>query len=172
MRNPGLMCPAILLAALLAWAPPPLARAGTASTASTASVQIASSAMLVMDASVHKHDIVLHISRTASHTPIEGAGNVTATIGGHAVPITVHGTAYVLSTRDLKGGARTLRVIVAHDGIHELLSGTVTLAKPPARLALLERHGYGAWWVLNIVVLLLAANLIMRRKKKPPAKPR
>ncbi len=159
---PRLSPTALLLALLLAPVAPTLA--GNA----TANVQIASSAMLVVDASVHERDIVLHIARTANHAPIEGAGNVTAEIGGHPVPIAAHGATYVLSTRGLKGGPHALQVIVAHDGIHELLSGTVTLPKPPDRLAALEKHGYAAWWVLNIVVLLLAARLIMRRKKPPP----
>ncbi len=156
------LSPAALLLALL------LAPAAAALAASApAAAQIASSAMLVVDASVHKDDIVLHITRTANHAPIEGAGNVTAAIGGHPVPIAARGAAYVLSTRGLKGGPHPLQVIVAHDGIHELLSGTVTLPKPPDRMAALEKHGYAAWWVLNIVVLLLAARLIMRRKKPP-----
>ena len=159
---PRLSPAALLLALLLAPAPAALADSAAAS------VQIASSAMLVVDASVHKHDIVLHIARAANHAPIEGAGNVTAEIGGDPVPIAARGATYVLSTRGLKGGPHALQVIVAHDGIHELISGTVTLPKPPDRLATLEKHGYAAWWVLNIVVLLLAARLIMRRKKPPP----
>lgn len=152
----------VLLAVLLA----PVLPAGART--APASVQIASSSMLVLDASVHKHDVVLRIERTANRTPIEGAGNLSAEIGGHSVPVVARGETYVLSTRGLKGGAHPLQVIVAHDGIHELLSGTITLPTPPRPLALLEKHGYGAWWVLNIVVLLLAARLIMRRKKPTP----
>ena len=150
---------AALLAPSLALAAPPAPE-----------VQIASSAMLVLDARVQPHDIVLHIARNADHAPVAGAGNVSAEIDGHPRPITPDGTAYMLSTHGLKGGRHTLQLVVAHDGIHELLTGTLTLPKRPDRLATLEQHGYGAWWVLNIVVLLLAARLIMRRKK-PPAKP-
>lgn len=160
------LSPAVLLLALLL-APAPAALA----TGAAAAVQIASSAMLVVDASVREHDIVLRITRTANQAPIEGAGNVTAEINGHPVRIASRGATYVLSTRGLKGGPHALQVIVAHDGIHELLSGTVSLPKPQDRLATLEKHGYGAWWVLNIVVLLLAARLIMRRKKPPPKSP-
>ena len=134
------------------------------------SVQIASSAMLVLDASIHRREIVLHITRTAGAVPVEGAGNVSAAIDGHPVPLAAQGNAYVLDTRDVDGGAHTLQVIVAHDGIHEVLSAAVTLPKRPSRLALLEQHGYGAWLVLNIVVMLLAARLIMRRKKPPASR--
>ena len=163
MTMPRLIRAAALLAALLCLLPPAVAHPAAPR------VQIASSSMLVLDATVHAHDIVLRVARTADHTPIEGAGNVTAQIGGRPVPLVAHGDTYVLSTHGLKSGAQSLQVVVAHDGIHELLSGTVTLPKHPDRLAVLERHGYGAWWVLNIVVLLLAARLIMRRKK-PAAK--
>ncbi len=156
---------AAVLAALLIALPPAGARTGAVR------VQVASSAMLVLDATVHRQDVVLHIVRTTNHTPIEGAGNVTAEIGGRPVPVVARGATYVLTTRGLKGGPHSLRVVVAHDGIHELLTGTLALPKRPDRLAELEQHGYGAWWVLNIVVLLVAANLIMRRKK-PPAKKR
>lgn len=134
------------------------------------SVQIASSAMLVLDASIQRREIVLHIARTAGGAPVEGAGNASAEIDGHPVPLTARGNGYVLNTRQVDGGAHTLQVIVAHDGIHEVLSAAVTLPKRASRLAALEQHGYGAWWVLNIVVMLLAARLIMRRKK-PPANP-
>jgi hypothetical protein len=160
------LCPAALLLTLLL-----VPACAALATGGDAGVQIASSALLVVDASVHKHDIVLHITRTANHAPIEGAGNVTVDINGHPLPIATSGASYVLSTQGLKGGPHTLQVIVAHDGIHELLTGTVTLPKPPDRLATLETHGYAAWWVLNIVVLLLAARLIMRRKKPPPPSP-
>ena len=134
-------------------------------------VQLASSAQLVLQGSIHRRDIVLHVTRAAGGAPIEGAGNLTAQLGGRAVPVAARGTSYVLSTRGFKGGPEVLQVIVAHDGIHELLSATVRLPKPPDRLAALEKHGYAAWWVLNIVVLLLAARLIMRRKKPTPRAP-
>ena len=163
MRIMRLMSLAGLVLALLA----PLARAEAPA---APSVQIASSAMLVLDASIHPREIVLHITRTAGAEPVQGAGNVSAAIDGHPVPLTAQGTAYLLNTRDVDGGAHTLQVIVAHDGIHEVLSAVVTLPKRASRLAVLEQHGYGAWWVLNIVVMLLAARLIMRRKK-PPASP-
>jgi hypothetical protein len=134
------------------------------------SAQIASSAMLVLDASINPGEIVLHITRTAGAAPVEGAGNVSAAIDGHPVPLLVQGNAYALDTRDIDGGAHTLQVIVAHDGIHEVLSAVVTLPKRASRFAVLEQHGYGAWWVLNIVVMLLAARLIMRRKKPPASR--
>ncbi|MDA8349903.1 MAG: hypothetical protein M0038_14070 [Pseudomonadota bacterium] len=144
-----------------------VAAAGTPSP----NIQLASSAQLVLEGSIHRHDIVLQVTRAAGGTPIEGAGNLTAQLDGRAVPVAARGASYVLSTQGFKGGPQALQVVVAHDGIHELLSATVRLPKPPERLAALEKHGYAAWWVLNIVVLLLAARLIMRRKKPTPRAP-
>jgi hypothetical protein len=136
-----------------------------------ADVQLASSAQLVLAGRVQRRDIVLHVTRASGGAPIEGAGNLSAQLGGRAVPVTARGAAYILSTQGFKGGPQALQVVVAHDGIHELLSATVRLPRPPDRLAVLEKHGYAAWWVLNVVVLLLAARLIMRRKKPTPRAP-
>ena len=166
MRTVRTLRAAALAAALLsaltvaAAAPPP-----------AADVQLASSAQLVLEGRVERREIVLHVTRARGGAPIEGAGNLTAQLDCRTVPVTARGSAYVLSTQAFNGGAHTLQVVVAHDGIHELLSATVRLSKRPDRLAVLEKHGYAAWWVLNIVVLLLAARLIMRRKKPTPRAP-
>ena len=165
MRTLRMIRAAALAGALLLALPPAGAHA------SSPAVQLASSSQLVLDASIQRGEIVLHITHAGSGAPVEGAGNVSVQVSGHPVPVSARGAAYVLSTRTLEGGPQTLQVVVAHDGIHELLSGTVRLPKRPDRLALLEKHGYAAWWVLNVVVLLLAARLIMRRKKPPPRAP-
>ncbi len=138
--------------------------------AHAAAVQVARSAQLRLDAVIHGKRAVLYAVRRDDHTPIVGAGRVTADINGHPLPLRPDGTGYAFSLAGLPPGRQSLQVVVAHNGIHELLSGTITLPKPaPAAsaFALLEQHGYGAWWVLNLVVLLLAARLIMRRKPPP-----
>lgn len=138
----------------------------------SAAVQVASSAMLVLDARVEHHDVVLRIVRTANHEPVEGAGNVTAKIDGHSVQVSAHGDTYRLATSKIKGGPHHLQVVVAHDGIHELLTGTITLPKHHDAFADLDKHGYGAWWILNLGVMLLAAVLIMRRQNKKKRTPK
>ncbi len=134
-------------------------------------VQVARSTQLRLEAAIHGGSAVLYVVQRANHAPVDGAGRVTADINGHALPLRADGTGYAFSLAGLSAGRQSLQVVVAHDGIRELLSGTITLPKPsPAAgaFSLLERHGYGAWWILNIVVLLLAARLIMRRKTPPP----
>ena len=134
-------------------------------------VQVARSTQLRLETAIHRRSAVLYVVRRDDHAPIDGAGRVTAEINGHDLPLRADGTGYAFSLAGLSAGRQRLRVVVAHNGIRELLSETITLPKPsPAAgaFALLERHGYGAWWILNIVVLLLAARLIMRRKTPPP----
>jgi hypothetical protein len=59
-----------------------------------------------------------------------------------------------------------LDVFVLHDGIREVLSGT--LPAPPAGSSgsgkgVLGQHKQLAWWILNIAVVLVAAIAISRR---------
>ena len=139
--------------------------------AHAATVPVARSMQLRLDAAIHGKRAVLYVVRRADQAPIDGAGRVTAEINGHALPLRPEGTGYAFSLAGLPAGPQSLQVVVAHNGIRELLTGTITLPKRstgPGAFALLERHGYGAWWILNIVVLLLAARLIMRRKTPPP----
>ncbi|MGH8299048.1 MAG: hypothetical protein ACRES6_07160 [Steroidobacteraceae bacterium] len=107
------------------------------------------------------------MSRISDHQLITGAGKVTATLDGHGVPLMAgpNGT-YLLSTRDQGGGTQSLSVIVSHDGIRELLTGTVTLPREHGAINLLQGHGMFAWWVLNIAVVLIAVLIIARRRRR------
>ena len=138
--------------------------------AHAAAIQVARSTQLRLDAAIHGNRALLYVVRRADQAPIDGAGRITAEINGHALPLRPEGTGYAFSLAGLPAGPQRLQVVVAHNGIRELLTGRITLPKRTGSgaFALLERHGYGAWWILNIVVLLLAARLIMRRKTPPP----
>lgn len=128
-------------------------------------VQVASSAQLVLDAEAHPGELVLWITRTRNHVPVTGAGNVTVTLNGHPVEVSAKKSDYVISTDGMHGGKQSIAVIVAHNGIRELLTGAVTLPNTPSLLVRLQKHSTWAWWVLNIGVLLLAFRMISRRKK-------
>ena len=138
--------------------------------AHAAAIQVARSTQLRLDAAIHGNRALLYVVRRADQAPIDGAGRITAEINGHALPLRPEGAGYAFSLAGLPAGPQSLQVVVAHNGIRELLTGRITLPKRTVSgaFALLERHGYGAWWILNIVVLLLAARLIMRRKTPPP----
>ncbi len=65
-------------------------------------------------------------------------------------------------------GAHRLEVMVAHDGIREVLDGTVATAAAAAPVAaggrgLLRDHKQLAWWILNIAIVLIAVIAISRR---------
>lgn len=128
---------------------------------------VASSALLTLSAVPSDHTLSLQVSRTSDHRLIAGPGNVTATLDGHSVPLAAQpeGT-YLLSTKGDSGGAHTLGVVVSHDGIRELLTGTVSLPQQQRNLFdSIQGHGMSAWWVLNIVVVLIAVVVISRRRR-------
>ncbi len=133
--------------------------------ATAQAVQVASSAQLVLDVAARPGKLMLWITRTRDHTPVSGAGNVAVRLDGHAVKVSAQQDDYVIATDGLHGGKQPIEVIVAHDGIRELLSGTVTLPSAPSTLETLQKHSGWAWWVLNIAVLLLAFRMISRKKK-------
>ena len=130
------------------------------------STAVAHSALLTLTAAPAGHALSLRVARVSNHQPIVGSGNVTATLDGHSVPVTAQsdGT-YLVATRDQTGGAHSLGVVVSHDGIRELLSGTVTVPRQLSTLDELESHGMFAWWVLNIAVVLIAVMVISRRRR-------
>jgi hypothetical protein len=127
---------------------------------------VARSAQLTLTAMPADAALALRVTRLADHRLIGGPGNVTATLDGHRVPLTSepNGT-YLLPVSGETGGRHALRVVVAHDGIRELLTGTVSLPAPRSALAFLQGHGMFAWWVLNIAVVLIAVVVISRRRR-------
>ena len=126
---------------------------------------VASSALLTLTVAPADHALALQVSRTSDHRLIAGPGNVTATLDGHSVPLAAQpdGT-WLLSTAGEGGGAHALGVTVSHDGIRELLTGTVSLPQQRSLLESIQGHGMSAWWVLNIVVVLIAVIIISRRR--------
>jgi len=130
------------------------------------SVVIARSALLTVTVTPSDHALALRVLRLADHHLIVGTGKVTATLDGHALPMTAQPNGvYLASTRDQSGGAHTLDVVVSHDGIRELLTGTVALPSRTSTLDFLQSHGMSAWWVLNIAVVLIAVLVISRRRR-------
>ncbi|MBW4050551.1 MAG: hypothetical protein HIU85_03665 [Proteobacteria bacterium] len=127
---------------------------------------VARSALLKLTVTSSDDSLALRVTRRANHQLITGAGNVTATLDGHRVPLTAQlGGTYLLSLRGRDGGNQSLSVVVAHDGIRELLTGTVSLPRHRSMLDSLEGHGMAAWWVLNVAVILIAVLVISRHRK-------
>jgi hypothetical protein len=127
---------------------------------------IARSALLTLTASPADDALALRIGRVADHRLITGAGQVTATLDGRAVPLApAPDGSWLLSLHAEAGGAHSLGVVVDHDGIRELLTGTVTVPRRQSALDFLQGHGMAAWWVLNIAVVLIAVIVISRRRR-------
>lgn len=63
--------------------------------------------------------------------------------------------------------AGKLEILVVHDGIREVLNGTLHSAPvgatAPAGGGLLHDHKQLSWWILNIAIVLIAAIAISRR---------
>lgn len=127
---------------------------------------VAHSALLTLTATPSDDALALRVTRVSDHQLIAGAGKVTASLDGHAVALTPEPNgAYLLPLGGVNGGARSLRVVVSHDGIRELLSGTVSVPAHRNVLDSLQGHGMAAWWVLNVAVVLIAVLVISRRRR-------
>lgn len=139
--------------------------AAPSSTQQPGSTAVARSALLTLTAAPSDHALSLQVSRISDHRLIAGPGSVTVTLDGHSVPVTQQPDgSYLISTRAQSGGAHSLGVVVSHDGIRELLTGTVTVPQRRSVLDVLQGHGMFAWWVLNIAVVLIAVIVISRRR--------
>ena len=135
-------------------------------------IPVAHSALLTIDATPKGDILELHVKHAGNAIPIDGQ-NVTVSVDGRNQPVTPEpeGT-FALSTKDLPGdGERQLDIIVAHDGIREILSGKVTVPKASSATSDLWRdHQQMAWWILNISVILIAVMAFSRRSSKAAAK--
>jgi hypothetical protein len=129
-------------------------------------IVVARSAALALTATPSPDALALRVTRLSNHQLVMGPGKVTATLDGHPVPLAAQPNgAYLLSLGGQGGGAHTLGVVVSHDGIRELLTGTVTVPRHRSALESLQGHGMAAWWVLNVAVVLIAVLVISRRRR-------
>jgi hypothetical protein len=155
-------------AALAAGAPVALALESTPNPPTTPTIPIAHSALLTIYGVPTADGLALHVQHAGNQIPIDGR-DVTVSVDGKSQSVTAEpeGT-FLLSTKDLAGdGERQLEIVVAHDGIREILSGKVMLPKVGSTLDLWRDHKQMAWWVLNIGVVLIAVMAFSRRQSKP-----
>jgi hypothetical protein len=134
----------------------------------TPTIPVAHSALLTIYGVPTADGLALHVQHAGNQIPIDGR-DVTVSVDGKNQPVTAEpeGT-FLLPTKDLSGdGERELEIIVAHDGIREILSGKVTLPKVGSTLDLWRDHKMMAWWVLNVGVVLVAVMAFSRRSSKP-----
>jgi hypothetical protein len=99
--------------------------------------------------------------------------DLAVTIDGRSQPATLRpdGTWFVPHPAGAQDGGKSLQITVGHDGIHEVLSGRITMAantsgsaaSGAASVLSSSSHKQLAWWILNIVIVLIAAIAISRR---------
>jgi len=147
---------------------PPLHASDDAATPLT---PVAQSALVTLEVGPAAAGLVLRLRHTADQTPL----SVTD------LTVSIDGTSQLAMRRadgswfvPLSDGAITdnqLEVVVAHDGIREVLSGRITIPGASTRSArhasgaasVLRDHKQMAWWILNITIVLIAAIAISRR---------
>jgi len=132
-------------------------------------VPVAHSARLVLEATPAAGGITLRVTPAATEPPLSG-GELDVFVDGQSTPATprADGSYFVPLANPAAAGGRKLDVVIAHDGIREVLSGTVpapAAASPSGSGvgAVLRSHKQLWWWILNITVVLIGALAISRR---------
>ena len=127
---------------------------------------LAHSALMVLETARLPAGLILQLRRA------DGAAlavtDLAVSIDGRTVPATVAGPQRwsVPWPQPPTHGAHRLEVLVAHDGIREVLDGTIATAAAAAPAAAggpLHAHQQLLWWILNITIVFIAAIAISRR---------
>ena len=141
-----------------------------ADTGAGAFAPVAHSALVAVDGAVAGDTLLLRVRRRADQQPLTGA-QLAVTVDGRSIPVTPRpeGT-WGVPVRDL--AARVpgkLSIVVAHDGVREVLDGQL-----PGGAAAAPAGGSGsgagtlihkqmAWWILNVVIVLIGVIAVSRR---------
>jgi hypothetical protein len=152
--------PAWLAASALASA------AATAVLAAAPFVTVAHSAQLTLEARAGPQGPTLRLLSRAQGAAT-GITQVSASLDGTGEPVRLQadGSWFVPLPPALAAHGGKLDVYVVHDGIREVLSGTLSPAAAPNAGGgpLRVVHKQLAWWVLNIVVVLIGVIALSRR---------
>jgi hypothetical protein len=140
--------------------------AALAGVTTAAFVPVAHSALVTLEAARTSSGVRLRALRSSDRAPL-AATAITVSIDGRSAPVTPapDGTWNVGWPPADSSGGQSLEVVLAHDGIRELLSGPLpaALAAPPAAGGLMGSHKQMIWWVLNIAIVLIAVLAVSRR---------
>ena len=156
-----------LAAGVLAGAAAVTALAAQGPTAPAPFVTVARSAQITLDASDTAEGMTLRLRASVPGTAPRITEVAVSLAGVHeAARLQPDGSWFVPLPPAGATHAGKLEVYVAHDGIREVLSGTLTAA--PAAAAgrgsgLLGEHKQLAWWVLNITIVLIGVLALSRR---------
>lgn len=156
---------AVLRTLLTALAAGTMLSAGAIAADKPAHIDFAHSAQLTVDAQESGETVTLWV-RHAADKKVVDTKDVSVSIAGKNQVVT-HRTdgSFTILTDDLRGKEpKAVQMIVAHDGIREVLDGQ--LPPPPESIAsgLLGSHNQLWWWVINIGVLLIGVLALSRKK--------
>jgi hypothetical protein len=145
--------------------------AAVAEPAAPAPAPLAHSALLAVDAAVTPGGLTLRVRRAADTAPLL-VSEVAVSIDNqsHAASQRPDGSWFVSRPAGSQDAGKAIEVTVAHDGIHEVLSGRLAgspagsaAARPGATPAISSSHKQLIWWILNIAIVAIAAIAISRR---------
>lgn len=129
-------------------------------------VPVARSALVVLEVQPLPSGLNVRATR-ANGAPALTAQGLTLSIDGHALAVSSNPDGSWSARWPPAGlaGERHLEAVLAHDGIRELLSGTLPATAVTVAPAggLLGSHKQMIWWVLNLVIVLVAVLAVSRR---------
>jgi len=132
---------------------------------------VASSALLKVDGVVASDTLVLRVRRIADQQPLPGAQLQVAVDRRSVAAIARPDGTWGVPLKDLPAKSPgKVQIVVAHDGLREVLDGqlpagsaSAPAAGRPGGLASALVHKQMAWWVLNVVIVLIGVIAISRR---------
>jgi hypothetical protein len=130
---------------------------------------VAHSALVTLEAGPAPAGLVLRLRHTADDTPVS-VTDLTVSVDGKSqlAMRRADGSWFVPLSKAALADDR-LEVVVAHDGIREVLGGRITgegsggARNAGGTASVLRDHKQMAWWILNIAIVLIAAIAISRR---------
>lgn len=140
------------------------------SSAGGAFVPVAHSALVTVDAAVASDTLLLRLRRTADRQPLSGA-ELSVAVDGRSLPLTARPEGiWAVPLQDLPGKPPgKLSIVVAHDGVREVLDGQLpgsaaaAPAAQPGSVASTLIHKQMAWWILNVLIVLIGVIAVSRR---------
>jgi hypothetical protein len=132
---------------------------------------VAHSALVTLEAGPAAAGLVLRLRHTADQTPLSVTDLTVSVDGRSELAMRREDGSWFVPLSNAAITDDQLEVVVAHDGIREVLSGRISVpgaASGSARNAsgaasVLGDHKQMAWWILNITIVLIAAIAISRR---------
>ena len=145
-----------------------LSRARAADLPTPPLAPLAHSALVTLEGAATSSGLILRVRRTTEQTPLALTALSVSLDGRTQVAVRrADGSWFVALDTSAWRANSSLEVIVAHDGVREILDGHIahpqTAAPAGGAADLLHDHKQMAWWILNITIVLIAVIAISRR---------